>query len=115
MKSSDAALISGLGLLLIGIWGFVANDFSLHTGMTPILSGIIFTLISFRLKHRNKNLIRFCQLFAAILAVLLIVPFKRNAEQMDYAGMLRTFIEIMLCCWAVYIYYKDLKHENTVQ
>lgn len=110
MKSSNAALISGIGLLLIGIWGFIANDYSIHTGLTPILSGIILMSISFPLKRGNNNLIRFCQIFSALLAILLIVPFKRNAEQMDYEGMLRTFMEIILCCWAIYIYFKDLRH-----
>ncbi|MCC6754273.1 MAG: hypothetical protein IT266_09870 [Saprospiraceae bacterium] len=96
-RTPQLALAVGCTLFLFGFWGYAANDFVLHTGLTPMLSGLIFALAARYLgKHPRKNE-RYLIAFAMLLAIALVWPLLRNVEQADPWGIFRTSSEIAAC------------------
>ncbi len=112
MKPSLSALYNGISLLSLGLWGYIDNNFQLHTGIVPIASGLVFMLFYFPLRQATLNWVRTIQVLTACLAFLLLWPFKRNAEQGDVTAMLRVGLEIFSCVIALFSYFRFLRNST---
>ncbi len=108
MSSQQAAILNSIVLLLVGFWGYAANDFAVHTAIVPIGSGILFLILSQFLKYQNKLFLLFMMAVTLILSIAFVVPFQRNLEQGDYLGMLRLGLEIAACILAFIVYLRNL-------
>ena len=108
MKSEQAAFINSIILILVGFWAYVANDFKIHTLIVPLGAGLLFLILSKFLKNENRGLILFMMSITLVLFIAFMVPFKRNAEQSDYMGMLRIAIEMFACALAFIVYLRQL-------
>ncbi len=107
MKSQTAALINSIVLILIGIWGFIANDYAIHTLIVPLSAGIILLIFSRFLQIDKPNVLLLVSFLTFILMLAFIVPFQRNAEQSDVMGMLRIGIEMMASAMALIVYLRN--------
>lgn len=112
MKPSRTALYNGISLFFLGLWGFIDNNFQLHTGLVPISSGLLFILFYVPLKQPTIKWVQLVQVLTASLAFLLFWPFKRNAEQADITAMLRVGLEILSCVIALFSYYRYLRYKT---
>ena len=115
-KSSQTprlALGTACILFLVGFWGYAANDFVLHTGLTPMISGLIFAIASFYIWKHPGKIERYLITFALVLAVAFVWPLMRNVEQVDPWGIFRTATE-MVACVAFAILALRQKPENSL-
>lgn len=108
MKSQKIAFINAIVLLVIGFWGYAANNYSLHTAVVPISAGILLLILSKFLKKENPGLLIFVIVLSLLLFLAFLVPFQRNMEQSDYVGMLRLTIEMLVCAFAIVVYINNL-------
>ncbi len=112
MTSQHAALMNSIILLLIGFWGYAANDFATHTAVVPIGAGILFLILSKYLKNAGKGLLIFTMVLALVLIVAFTVPLQRNVEQGDVTGMFRLAFEMAACAFAFIVYLRNLNLLN---
>lgn len=112
LRIKDLLIWNGIILVGIGLSGYIANNFVLHTGLTPIISGILFLVLA-GLWNQHRDLIQKIGMsLAFLLSIAFIWPFLRNLEQMDYWGMFRCGIEIFTCFFTGFGIYKISKmHE----
>lgn len=106
-------LLNGFVLSLIGCAGFIANNFAIHTGVTPILSGLLFIAFSFLLKRNARVVSLTGMTLAFLLAIAFLWPFLRNLQQEDVWGMLRIGIEMVFCLLTGICVYKNLPANGT--
>jgi hypothetical protein len=112
MNPRQAALINSIVLLIVGFWGYAANNFATHTAIVPLGAGLFMLVLSWFLNKENKTLLLFMMLFTLTLFIAFMVPFRRNAEQSDYMGMLRLGIEMIACAMAFIVYLRSLKQNK---
>ncbi|MBK9107048.1 MAG: hypothetical protein IPM92_01360 [Saprospiraceae bacterium] len=112
-RIKDLLIWNGITLVGIGLIGFIANNFVLHTGLTPIISGILFIVLAGLWNQRRDLIQKIGMTLAFILSIAFIWPFMRNLEQMDYWGMLRSGIEIFTCLTTGIGVYKISKMHET--
>jgi uncharacterized membrane protein (UPF0136 family) len=109
MTSQQVAFINSIVLLIVGFWGYAANNFAMHTAIVPIGSGILFLILSKFLKTPAKGLLMLMMTLALALVIAFTVPFLRNVEQGDFAGMFRLVVEMAACAFAFIMYLRNLK------
>jgi hypothetical protein len=106
MKSQHAAYINSFVLIVIGFWGYAANNFATHTAIIPLSAGILFLGMALLLKKEKK-----------ILLIFIIFPLLRNARQSDIWGMIRISIEMLASAMALIVYLRNYiqinKHKAT--
>lgn len=90
-------LINGSLLWVVGFWGFAANQFAMHTGMTPIIAGLVFIVLGWRMLVNPTRLVIVSSILNVLLGIAFVWPFLRNFEQNDPWGMFRTGTEIISC------------------
>ncbi|MBK8954760.1 MAG: hypothetical protein IPM34_04285 [Saprospiraceae bacterium] len=100
---------NGIVLLVVGIAGFIANNYVMHTGLTPVISGFTFILLSILLKNGLNYFTKPAMIFAILLAIAFFWPLLRNIEQSDIWGMTRIGIEISSCLITGYFVYKNIR------
>jgi hydrogenase/urease accessory protein HupE len=102
--------MNAIVLLIVGLWGYIANDYALHTLIVPLAAAILFGLMGmFFLIIPGRATIILMMILSLGLFVAFIVPFRRNAEQADYMGMLRLGLEMLACAIAFIVYLRSLK------
>ncbi len=107
MKSQHAAQLNALFLIMIGLWGYAANDFAIHTVLVPLIAGIGFYVFSYFLKNEHKKLLLMISFLCFILILAFSVPFLRNAEQGDFWGMTRVGLEMTVTAMALIVYLRN--------
>lgn len=112
LSTGQLFLLNGIVLLLIGCAGFIANDFVFHTGLTPILSGIVFVVLSFLLNWNRHLISKTGMILALILTLAFIWPLLRNLGQKDYWGILRIACEMTACLVTSLWVYKNLQTDE---
>lgn len=113
--TSKIVLCNGLLLLVVGFWGFAANQFAVHTGLTPLIAGSIFVIFSMLLHKENIFLLRLYIVLSLILGLAFLWPFLRNFEQNDFWGMFRTGLEILSCLVSGFLIIKRWSPEKSNQ
>lgn len=115
MKPQLAARINSIVLLIVGFWGYAANNFATHTAIVPLGAGLLILIASGFLRDENKILLLVMLVFTLVLFIAFMVPFRRNAEQSDYLGMLRLGIEMIACAMAFIVYLRSLKQSKKTE
>lgn len=112
MKSQHAALVNSIVLIIIGFWGYAANNFATHTAIIPLGSGILFMILSLLLKTENKNILLLIISLTLLLILAFSMPFLRNAKQADLWGMFRIGIEMLVSAMALIVYLRNFVQLN---
>ncbi len=107
MKSQHAAYINSFVLIVIGFWGYAANNFATHTAIIPLSAGILFLGMALLLKKEKKILLIFISTITFILLIAFIFPLLRNARQSDIWGMIRISIEMLASAMALIVYLRN--------
>jgi hypothetical protein len=107
MQAHQANLINAIVLLVVGLWGYAANNFNSHTAIVPLGAGLLFLVLNTFLKDGNRHVAHLVVILTLVLAIALFWPLKRNMDQADTIGTLRVGIEIVSCLFALGVFIKS--------
>jgi len=70
MKPTNINLLNSCTLILFGIWGYVARDFS-GTALIPVIFGVILLLCNSGIKKENKIISHIAVTFTLLILIAL--------------------------------------------
>lgn len=107
LSPAHASLINAITLILMGLWGFVADDEHSNTALIPVGCGVLLLALYYWVKKENKVIAHIAVVLTLFIMIALFYPFHSAINRGSVFGCIRVGLMIATCILAMGIFVKS--------
>lgn len=107
MNAHTANLINAFTLILMGAWGYFANDTRPPTALIPVFFGVILMVLNNGVKYDNKVIAHIAVVLTLVVLVALFKPFLGRIDAGDTLGIVRTGAMVLTSAFAMVMFVRS--------